>query len=745
MQLKDYQEIAIDDLLAKAKKLLGYSGNKKLVFKAPTGSGKTIMMAELLKKLSEDREIKQELSFIWTAPRHLHTQSKNKLEIYLETSQALFCSFFEDLDDRKIQVNEILFFNWESINKKNKNTIVRENEQDFYLSKVLERTKEEGRKIILIIDESHFAAGAKDNKGKQAANKLREEINADLTIEMSATPLLTGDETVNVHLEDVKKEGMIKKAVILNEDFTNIINKNKITTQKLSGGTEEMVIDAAMKKSQELLKAFQKEKVNNNPLILIQLPDRKSSIEDRIRERVEKILKSKYKITTEKGNNKLAIWLSGEHVNKEAVERPDSQVEVLIFKQAIALGWDCPRAQILVLFREWHSQVFSIQTVGRIMRMPDPDFGHYQDEVLNYGYVYTNLSNIEIHEDIAKDYIVIQTSKRRVNYKQINLLSYYSKRHREKTRLTPLFIRIFLKQAKSYNLSKKINLQAKKINQKIIGDYKAEDIDILAGTKIVGDKKIEIGGLELQKIFDYFVRDNLTPLYPEDRSIDKVKESIYNFFETELNKAYKNHWEEIVKITLDEANIQHFVIVIKKSIEIYLEEVTKKQSELIKVSGWNIPPSLSFNQNYKQENYSLSIMQPFYSDDRWKSEKAFIKLLNQSKKINWWFKNGDQDKIFFAVPYTNGELKLFYIDFIVQFKNGTIGFFDPHGTYLADFKTKSDGLQNYIKEQTKNGKKLFGGIVANTQKDYKGRWLYFDQESKKYKQNSLDGWKDLIL
>jgi type III restriction enzyme len=51
MQLKIYQEDAIADLLDKAKKLLSADGGKKLVFKAPTGSGKTIMMAEFLKQL----------------------------------------------------------------------------------------------------------------------------------------------------------------------------------------------------------------------------------------------------------------------------------------------------------------------------------------------------------------------------------------------------------------------------------------------------------------------------------------------------------------------------------------------------------------------------------------------------------------------------------------------------------------------------------------------------------------------
>jgi type III restriction enzyme len=71
MQLKTYQENTIDELLGKAKKLLKYSGEKKLVFKSPTGSGKTIMMPEFLKQLVDDRDIRHSLSFIRTVSRDL--------------------------------------------------------------------------------------------------------------------------------------------------------------------------------------------------------------------------------------------------------------------------------------------------------------------------------------------------------------------------------------------------------------------------------------------------------------------------------------------------------------------------------------------------------------------------------------------------------------------------------------------------------------------------------------------------
>jgi len=741
MQLKIYQENAIDDLLTKAKRLLGYSGSKKLVFKSPTGSGKTIMMAEFFKQLVDDREVKQSLGFIWTAPRQLHIQSRDKLESYFETSRALKCSYFEDLDDRKISENEILFFNWESINKAD-NVYIRDNEQDFNLSKVLERTKEEGREIILIIDEAHHHATSEISQG------LIQMIGPKLTIEVTATPatITDEDEKVFVQLEDVKKEGMIKKAVILNDEFENFIKQGKIQTQKLSGGSEELVIDAAMKKRQELVKEFQKERVNVNPLVLIQLPDRKTSLEDRIRERVESILKNKYKISTEKENNRLAIWLSGEHINKENVEKNDSEVEVLIFKQAIALGWDCPRAQILVLFREWHNPIFSIQTVGRIMRMPEPDKGHYKSEILNYGYVYTNFDNIEIREDIARDYITIYTSKRRPDYQPINLLSCYPKRHREKTRLSPLFTEIFLKEAKEYGLRKNVDKKVRKIDLKIISDYKAEDVDALSGAKIVGDKEIKVGGFDLQKLFDFFVRNNLTPFYPEDRSVGRVKESIYKFFYENFGFKWGESEDEIIQIVLAEKNSRHFVNVLDKAKERYKEEVEKRESEMVDVPDWNVPESLSFGGEYKKIEVKKSIVVPFYGDEKWKSETAFIDFLEKSDKVEWWFKNGDRDATFFAVPYDNGEKKPFYVDFIVKLKDGRIGLFDTKSGLTKQVAgPKIDGLYKYIQGENKRGKKCFGGIVVNTEQNYRGRWVYFDKTSKDFRDNSFDNWADLIL
>ena len=52
----------------------------------------------------------------------------------------------------------------------------------------------------------------------------------------------------------------------------------------------------------------------------------------------------KFGYTTE--NGRLAIYLSDKDnkINLENIEKNENEVEDMIFKQAIALGWDCPRA-----------------------------------------------------------------------------------------------------------------------------------------------------------------------------------------------------------------------------------------------------------------------------------------------------------------------------------------------------------------------------------------------------------------
>ena len=739
MLLKKYQTVAIKKLLTRSNELLSENGNKKLIFKSPTGSGKTIMIADFLSKLVDSQNNLKPLSFIWTAPRQLHTQSKLKLENYFRNSNKLDCVDFEDLIDRKIDENQILFLNWERINKKDKNTIVKENEREFYLEKILENTRDDGKQIVLIIDESHHHATS------QISSDLIEDISPKLTIEVSATPVVSNaDEIVRVELDDVKSEGMIKKSILLNPNFDKIINKDKVDSA-LSESSDSIVLEEALKKRSKLVEEYKKINRRVNPLLLIQLPDRKTEQEDLIKDEIVKILRDKHNITVR--NGKLAIYLSEEKENLSNISKNTNEVEVLIFKQAIALGWDCPRAHLLVLFRDWKSLSFSVQTVGRIMRMPEPNIGHYESDDLNHGYLFTNLSNIDITEDVAKGYLTLHTSKRISSYKNINLISTHRQRQREKTRLNSTFIDIFYSESEKYNLSQKINLNDQSIYFSIISDFESSNVDDLVNSNIESTSKINTNNNEdIQKLFNFYVRNSLTPFYPEDRSVSKIKESIYNFFKEKLKIDYSEKFSEIIKIVLSNDNLIHFSNVIDQALEKYIKITKTIDSKLVTTHGWEIPKEINYGSSYVEGNFKKSVLMPYYSDKLWKTEEMFSIFLDNSKQVEWWFKNGDRDSTFFAVPYLeNNEELPFYVDFIVQLKNGTICLFDTKsGRTINDAKEKSDGLIRYISQN--KSLKLIGGIVTNTdQKNMNGRWIVFEKSGSELNQKDFSNWKTLDL
>ena len=744
----DYQIDAIRKLKQTSHDLLNLQGSHTIVFKAPTGSGKTVMLAEFLKEFVNNRTDDKEFSFIWTAPRKLHTQSKEKLTNHYKDSMAIKCSGFEDLSDRLIGPNEILFLNWESINRED-NIFYRENEQEFYLGKVVENTINAGRNLILIIDESHHTAGAENTQN------LIGIMNAKLTIEVSATPKISGDEVVSVYRQKVVEEEMIKKEISINPGFKNTI------LQQMPGGdvkvqseaeesTNEFVIRTALEKRDELDKQFSAENSTANPLMLVQLPDRRHGTMD-FKDDIIDILKDNHDITID--NGRLAVYLADDKENLATITKSDSPVEVMIFKQAIALGWDCPRASILVLFRDWRSIVFSIQTVGRIMRMPE--LKHYDSDDLNVGYIYTNLRDISIHQEIADGYATVFHSRRNNNiYEEIELISCHSVRQRERTRLTPNFVKFFLEAADKLDLKNKISTDIDKIENQLISDgivtnpdaefeHLQEDQTDAFDTRTGETVARTLNEEEIQILFDQFSIDALSPLYPEERSVKRINKSIYEFFKNEFPFQFDYAGLQEQMIVLANENNQYFKDTVNLAKENYLADVEKRAKELALDENWEIPKSVNYSEEFVQKDYEQSILQPFYEKTGASIvEKNFAKFIDdKNDEIEWWFKNGERDGTFFAVPRKNGEDDVpFYVDWIMKFKDGRIGLFDTKGGLTAETAgSRAKGLAKYIKEQNENGKKLFGGIVIEKEGSF---WINSNEEYT-YDENDLlgSGWK----
>jgi type III restriction enzyme len=752
--LKKYQEEAVDSILQNTYKLIQRpNARQQLVFKAPTGSGKTIIMAAFLNKLCEELPERLDLekrkaAFVWIAPNKLYIQSYKALKDYFSELRSVKPIFFEDITGDSIQPNEILFVNWESINKE-KNLMVRDNEQGKTLYAYINQARLEDTEIIVIIDEEHMFASPKT--AKRAAEVLQ-KLYAKLEIRVSATPVTNSDYRIIVERADVVKAEMIKESIILNPALDDY---------KQEGRTlDQVLMDVAHQKREQLYEAYKKINININPLLLIQLPnDEKetNSVEDeRYIEQVIQYMEVYKGISTR--NHKMAIWLSGKKENLDNIEKPDNMTEVLLFKQAIALGWDCPRAAVLLIFRELHSQTFSIQTVGRILRMPEQK--HYPDIILNQGYVYTNVSRnqIEIIRD-DMDYITMNRAVRIENYKAIALQSSFINTRVTRNRLGSTFRKTLYSVAeRNWNLSKDIDITAvsarnrQQLKSRFINiDVDTIDIIIPENVHITGE--IEVKHVEQTARFAK-TPDELNLLF---RQFCKIH--VGNFAAVDstpiLEMALKLLFEEYldfnefeaVKIILYPNNQLLFIELIGKAIEEYeslLAEKAKIAAKDIQTYVWEVPQERIYNENYQQIETHAHALIPFYESNRVSNpEKAFREFLEQNKEhFDWWYKNGENAKEHFAIPYLDytGEKRLFYPDFIIREKNNTTYLFDTktEGSDPANVHHKHNALIGFIEERNKRGLKTLGGIIIGREINDVIVWRYCRNEIKNTK--DLTGW-----
>lgn len=754
-QLKHYQEEKIEQLKIISDMYFTTEESETIVFQAPTGSGKTFMMTNYMSEIVDEADF--DLCFLWVSIGNgeLHKQSMKSVK--KEIDPKMHCSLLEKEffgSRNKINKNEIVFLNWEKIRNKDRATgeftnIVMKDKDTINFIEVLKNTRECGIKIILIIDESH------SNASTERAKEIRDEIiKPFLTIEMSATPVLTEDMSTKISIDPNKviEEEMIKKEVIINDSIDEI-DTNEITSERL-------ILESAFNKREKLQSYYRKLKSKVNPLVLIQLPN--SSAGEAKKDAVYEFLKGK-----NIDDEKIAVWLSDEKINNdyETLNAIDSKVEFLIFKQAIDTGWDCPRAQVLVKFRESNSIVFEIQTVGRILRMPEVK--HYEIEELNKAYVYTNIKSIEIKKELYNPNIIKTLySKRCEQYRPINLKSYYRNRidYGDVTSSYKLFFEkefckffsidfnenttIDYDICKSKMENKGMSFELKKLDV-ILKDVEVSSTKIDSGLKIENANKINVslGDKDLEMNFKLMIQKNLNGFAPK-RSIPNVTTAIIFAFRKYLNiNPADGGISYMQNLAVNNSSI--FEEIISKSILLYKdfhkEEVENKTQGRFD-EQWEIPESKNYNPfTNKNIESKISILQPLYmpidkSGEVDKLEIKFIKYLEENKKyIKWFWKNGDEHmESNFGIKKDDGYT--FQPDFIVMFKDGRIGIFDTKAVNYNenDNNEKSNSLYKYICEERFNGKNLIGGLVIFDNGDFK----YYSKPIYKIYKESPDSWTD---
>ena len=201
--LKPFQETAIAQLKEKFLTLwkLG-DHNLNLTFKSPTGSGKTIMMAQFLRDIVADPRFSHaDVGFLWiTNSDTLAMQSKDKLFSYYGGASENPLVDMNDLRDGSIPKNGIFFINWQKVvSKAKENRKLRtEGESNTTFHEYLENTHNLNREVVLIIDEERIASST-----VLASDLIKNVVKPRIIIGVSATPQNTGFATVDVSREEV--------------------------------------------------------------------------------------------------------------------------------------------------------------------------------------------------------------------------------------------------------------------------------------------------------------------------------------------------------------------------------------------------------------------------------------------------------------------------------------------------------------------------------------------------------------
>ncbi|MBR3725752.1 MAG: DEAD/DEAH box helicase family protein [Bacteroidales bacterium] len=760
MKTFDYQQEAVRDLLRHTMQMLTLNGTRHtLVFRAPTGSGKTVMTTMALEQITlQTRGNGHELVMIWIAPNALHEQSYFKMKSYFSETRELRPVMYDELDHTEglLHPGEVLFVNWESINKE-KNIMVRETEQGYTLFEITRRTREAGHPIIVVIDEEHDFWSATADKSKQVLDKIDPKIE----LRVSATPRTTGEQLVNIPRERVVEEEMIKEGIVLNEEVRKDINDERSLTQHL--------LELSLRKRQEIAEAYRQLEVNINPLLLIQLPndnnDKLTDDDNRLIESIKNYLElTNWSMTID--NGRLAVWLSKEKENLNGIEQPDSMVNVLLFKQAIAKGWDCPRAAVLLIFRRLNSSEFTMQTVGRILRMPEQHF--YPTPLLNKGYVYTDVSSdrIEIVQD-GIGYISRLVAKRRDDITLISLDGKASSRLSEtrnrlgsdfKQTLRQTFIdhwglaqtRLnfdddpfpcgdespYAVNRRSAELKAHVTFDVKQVQVEIPEnvDLNLEGVTELAGHKVGFARR----GSELRQLFGIFCTSHIGPF--EKLSAATLGRCLLELME-ELFECYENEAVKIILSTKNDNN-RKYADIVNKAISTYArhhdERKRKAAERAINDIHWELPADRLYEEETNEAINGMDshALLPFIRQRGASSpEKRFETFLEEHKEyLDWWYKNGDKGRDHYAIAYTksDGSKSLFYVDFIIRMKSGRILLFD---TKSANSDSEAPAKHNALIDYVRAHQDMGGGIIVENS----GNWLYSDT----YINNTTDlsGWK----
>lgn len=743
MKLFPFQEQAVQTLLDK----FFYSSKQTTVFYAPTGAGKTIMLINLMDRIIENNPNPYDYVFVWLTPGNgeLEEQSWNKSKDYGKFVKSIT---LDDALTGGFQANTATFLNWERV-KNDKAIALREGETK-NLDDIIKDARNKGLHFVVIIDEEH-----RDQTEK--AQRIIDKFDADKIIRASATPKSSSPDYDNVQVndEDVIAQGLIARNVELNPDGVD---------GDVVDNMVQYFLDFSDDKRRQIKAEYEKLGLTINPLVLIQFPDEKKANKEERRSLIKQV--RDYLREIGQDDSQVATWLANEKINVADIEKLDSPVNYLLMKQAVSTGWDAPRAKILVKLRLNTEPNFTLQTIGRIRRMPQQK--HYDNPLLDNAFIYSN--DQKYIADVLKKgegaYIATYELKEGVpdfQLKSVKPNSYAGLTNSE-------IIQALRSQfKKEYSLIE----QNGKQNQEKLENYGFRFGRMIYQRLATSDKLERDIVTERHQTYEISMpvnlRENRLDLLNAEQAIQK---SLYRDTPKDvddiLSELFSNRSEETNKrfLSLKRSDFMAFVI----NNDRLLRDLAKradarglfdKQLSLeygishdeLDLVAFELPKYEMYQALKKEsgEVFSKNVYKG-YGKNNWvttsKPEKAFEEWLESNDQVKWWYRSKDRGDKYFSVAY--GQKKEgFFPDYIFLGIDGRTYIVETKGGKNQNIDQYSEAKFKAIREWRENLKTNPHGarfafvrpIINSATGDVSG--LLFNNTSWKEDTSDREYWKPI--
>ena len=362
---------------------------------APTGSGKTIIMSALIDDIffgSEQFTEQQDAIFVWLSDSpQLNEQSKQKIEQKADKIRIGQCVMISDesFDQEMLEDGHIYFLNTQKLGKAG-NLSRHSDTRQYTIWETIENTaKSKSDRLYFIIDEAH--RGMQGRQAGTATTIMQRFIKGCPDPQLSPLPVIIGMSAtaerfdalvgkgtnstlhkVTVSPAQVRQSGLLKDRIVITypEDPTK--------------HSDMAVLQAATDEWQDKCKhwyqyTYEQHYTNVNPVFVIQVcagSGKKISDTDlddviaKIEERIGDTFREHEVVHTFGSTGTLTIHgLNVPHVEPSEITE-DRRIRVVLFKENLSTGWDCPRAETMMSFRRAEDATYIAQLLGRMIRTP---------------------------------------------------------------------------------------------------------------------------------------------------------------------------------------------------------------------------------------------------------------------------------------------------------------------------------------------------------------------------------------